>query len=40
VLRVDPIQEGIVLDHIRAGMGLRIFQELGLGKKGSPWPSS
>jgi len=34
VLRVDPIQEGIVLDHIRAGMGLRIFQELGLGEKG------
>jgi aspartate carbamoyltransferase regulatory subunit len=34
VLRVDPIQEGIVLDHIRAGMGLRIFQELGLGGKG------
>jgi len=33
VLRVDPIQEGIVLDHIRAGTGLRIFQELGLGEK-------
>lgn len=34
MLRVDPIQEGIVLDHIRAGLGLRIFQELGLGEKG------
>ena len=33
MLRVDPIQEGIVLDHIRAGTGLRIFQELGLGEK-------
>lgn len=34
MLRVEPIQEGIVLDHIRAGMGMRIFQELGLGDKG------
>lgn len=34
MLRVDPIQEGIVLDHIRAGMGMRIFVELGLGEKG------
>lgn len=33
MLRVDPIQEGIVLDHIRAGMGMRIFQELGLGER-------
>lgn len=31
---MEPIQEGIVLDHIRAGMGLRIFQELGLGERG------
>jgi aspartate carbamoyltransferase regulatory subunit len=30
MLRVDPIQEGIVLDHIRAGQGLRILRELGL----------
>ncbi|MBC7222242.1 aspartate carbamoyltransferase regulatory subunit [Candidatus Bipolaricaulota bacterium] len=34
MLRVEPIQKGIVLDHIRAGMGMRIFQELGLGEKG------
>ncbi|MFN3346247.1 MAG: aspartate carbamoyltransferase regulatory subunit [Candidatus Bipolaricaulaceae bacterium] len=34
MLRVEPIQEGIVLDHIRAGMGMRIFQELGLGERG------
>ena len=34
MLRVDPIQEGIVLDHIRAGMGMHIFQELGLLEKG------
>ncbi len=31
---MDAIQEGIVLDHIRAGTGLRIFEELGLGKTG------
>lgn len=34
MLKVDPIQEGIVLDHIRAGKGLRIFQELRLADTG------
>lgn len=33
---MDPIQRGIVLDHIRTGLGLRIFQELGLAERGFP----
>ncbi len=36
MLKVDRIQEGIVLDHIRAGGGLRIFQELGLAARETP----
>ena len=30
MLRVDRIERGIVVDHIRAGNGLRIFDRLGL----------
>lgn len=30
MLTVDPIAKGIVLDHIRAGTGIRIFERLGL----------
>jgi len=36
VLKVDPIDQGIVLDHIAAGRGLRIFAELGLVERGIP----
>jgi aspartate carbamoyltransferase regulatory subunit len=35
VLKVDPIQQGIVLDHVQVGNGLRIFQELRLA--GRDW---
>ena len=30
MLTVDPITKGIVLDHIRAGNGIKIFERLGL----------
>jgi len=36
MLKVDRIQVGIVLDHIRAGNGLRIFEELGLAGREYP----
>ncbi|MGY4706265.1 aspartate carbamoyltransferase regulatory subunit [Candidatus Bipolaricaulota sp. J31] len=36
MLKVDRIQVGIVLDHIRAGNGLRIFEELGLAGRECP----
>jgi len=36
MLKVDRIQVGIVLDHIRAGGGLRIFEELGLADREYP----
>lgn len=36
MLRVDAIQRGIVLDHIRAGNGLRIFEELDLAGREYP----
>ena len=29
---IDSIQNGIVIDHIKAGQGIRIFNWLGLGK--------
>ncbi|MCL1928407.1 MAG: aspartate carbamoyltransferase regulatory subunit [Treponema sp.] len=32
MLNVDQIKNGIVIDHIRAGQGIRIFNWLGLGK--------
>jgi aspartate carbamoyltransferase regulatory subunit len=32
MLNVDQIKNGIVIDHIRAGEGIRIFNWLGLGK--------
>ena len=32
MLRIDSIQNGIVLDHIRAGLGMRIYDLLELGK--------
>jgi len=32
VLIIDRIQNGIVIDHIKAGQGVRIFNWLGLGK--------
>lgn len=34
MLRVDAIQRGIVLDHIRAGCGMTIFRELRLADTG------
>ncbi|HIQ00059.1 TPA: aspartate carbamoyltransferase regulatory subunit [Candidatus Bipolaricaulota bacterium] len=36
MLKVDRIQVGIVLDHIRVGGGLRIFKELGLAGQEYP----
>ena len=36
MLKVDRIQVGIVLDHIRAGSALRIFEELGLAGREYP----
>jgi len=32
MLNVDQIRNGIVIDHIKAGHGIRIFNWLGLGK--------
>jgi aspartate carbamoyltransferase regulatory subunit len=32
VLNIDKIKNGIVIDHIRAGQGIRIFNWLGLDK--------
>jgi aspartate carbamoyltransferase regulatory subunit len=32
MLNIDKIKNGIVIDHIRAGQGLRIFNWLGLDK--------
>ena len=32
MLNVDQIKNGIVIDHIKAGQGIRIFNWLGLGK--------
>ena len=36
MLKVDRIQLGIVLDHIQAGKGYLIFQELGLSSRKEP----
>jgi aspartate carbamoyltransferase regulatory subunit len=36
MLNIDEIKNGIVIDHIRAGQGIRIFNWLGLGK--APYP--
>ena len=36
MLRVDAIQEGIVLDHIQAGRGLKVFKELKLDDTSYP----
>ena len=30
-MNVDSIQNGIVIDHIKAGMGMRLYELLGLG---------
>jgi aspartate carbamoyltransferase regulatory subunit len=32
MLIIDKIQNGIVIDHIKAGQGIRVFNWLGLGK--------
>jgi aspartate carbamoyltransferase regulatory subunit len=32
MLNVDQIRNGIVIDHIKAGLGIQIFNWLGLGK--------
>ena len=32
MLNIDEIKNGIVIDHIKAGQGIRIFNWLGLGK--------
>lgn len=32
MLIIDKIQNGIVIDHIKAGQGIRVFDWLGLGK--------
>ncbi len=32
MLNISGIHEGFVLDHIQAGMSLRIYKDLGLGK--------
>jgi len=36
MLRVDRINNGIVLDHIQAGQGLKVFERLGLRSAGYP----
>jgi aspartate carbamoyltransferase regulatory subunit len=36
MLNIDKIKNGIVIDHIRAGQGIRIFNWLGLDKAGYP----
>ena len=33
-LNIDKIRNGIVIDHIRAGQGIRVFNWLGLDKSG------
>ena len=32
MLNIDSIQNGIVIDHIQAGKGMRIYELLELGK--------
>ncbi|WP_102401132.1 aspartate carbamoyltransferase regulatory subunit [Haloimpatiens massiliensis] len=32
MLKVDSVKKGIVIDHIKAGMGMKIFNFLGLDK--------
>ncbi|MDR2079854.1 MAG: aspartate carbamoyltransferase regulatory subunit, partial [Treponema sp.] len=32
MLNIAEIKNGIVIDHIKAGQGIRIFNWLGLGK--------
>ncbi|WP_373898187.1 aspartate carbamoyltransferase regulatory subunit [Haloimpatiens sp. FM7315] len=32
MLKVDSLKKGIVIDHIKAGMGMKIFNSLGLHK--------
>ncbi|HSN58733.1 MAG TPA: aspartate carbamoyltransferase regulatory subunit, partial [Clostridiaceae bacterium] len=32
MLRINSIKNGIVIDHIAAGLGIKIFQYLGLDK--------
>lgn len=36
MLRVDRITNGIVLDHIQPGQGLKVFERLGLRSAGYP----
>jgi len=36
MIRVTTIKRGIVIDHIRAGRGLKIFHALGLNKRDLP----
>jgi aspartate carbamoyltransferase regulatory subunit len=36
MLNIDEIKNGIVIDHIRAGQGIRIFNWLGLDKAAYP----
>lgn len=36
MLRVDRITDGIVIDHIQTGRGLKVFERLGLRKAGYP----
>lgn len=31
MLKIDSISDGIVIDHIKAGLGIKIFEKLGLG---------
>lgn len=35
-MKVDSIQTGIVIDHITAGKGMRLYELLGLGELESP----
>ncbi len=35
-MNVDSIQNGIVIDHITAGCGLLLYEQLGLGSLGVP----
>ncbi len=36
MLNISGIHEGFVLDHIKAGMGLQIYEDLGLRQLGCP----
>ena len=40
MLNIDSIENGIVIDHITAGLGMRIYELLELTSWTPAWPSS